>query len=121
MKKNNIPEQDYVNELVQLIRTTKDESQLPELLSDYHEKDLAEAITLLTPQERRHLYPILGAQTVAEIFSYLDDAEPYMAELSTASAAKVVSQMDADDAVDLLDDLPEDKQRELVDKLDRQT
>lgn len=120
MKKNNIPEQDYVNELVQLIRTTKDESQLPELLSDYHEKDLAEAITLLTPQERRHLYPILGAQTVAEIFSYLDDAEPYMAELPTATAAKVVSQMDADDAVDLLDDLPEDKQKELVDKLDRQ-
>ena len=45
---------------------------------------------------------------MAEIFSYLDDAEPYLKELPSEKAAKVVSNMDSDDAVDVLDDLEEE-------------
>ena len=39
---------------------------------------------------------------IAEIFSYLDDAEKYLEELSLEKAARVVSYMDSDDAVDVL-------------------
>ena len=110
---------DYAKELVRVIRSTKDAKKLPQLLSDYHEKDIAEAMTLLTPAERKRLYRILDTETLSEIISYLDDAEPYLAELPMSMAAKVLSSMDSDDAVDVLDDLPEEKQAELVARLDR--
>ena len=118
MKRKMFYKKDYVKELLKIIRTETDTTKLPKLLSDYHEKDIAEAITLLSETERRQLYPVLGAQKVAEIFSYLDDSEKYIEELPIEKAAKVVSYMDADDALDILDDLTEHKKQELVNHLD---
>ena len=118
MKRRMFYKKDYVKELLRIIRTETDTTKLPKLLSDYHEKDIAEAITLLSETERRQLYPVLGAQKVAEIFSYLDDSEKYIEELPIEKAAKVVSYMDADDALDVLDDLTEHKKQELVSHLD---
>lgn len=68
MKRKMFYKKDYVKELLKIIRTETDTTKLPKLLSDYHEKDIAEAITLLSETERRQLYPVLGAQKVAEIF-----------------------------------------------------
>lgn len=118
MRKKITPEKDYVTELVQIIRSTKEESVLRDKLSDYHEKDIAEAVTKLTADERKHLYGVLGVQKVAEIFSYLDDAEAYLDELPIERVAKVMSYMDADDAMDVLDDLQEAKKQEIVRRLD---
>ena len=39
MRKVLIPKKDYVKELIKIIRVTKDEQKLRNLLSDYHEKD----------------------------------------------------------------------------------
>ena len=91
MRKVLIPKKDYVKELIKIIRVTKDEQKLRNLLSDYHEKDIAEAITFLTETERKHLYRVLGSERIAEIFSYFDDAEMYLEELSLEQAAKVIS------------------------------
>ena len=118
MRKVLIPKKDYVKELIKIIRVTKDEQKLWNLLSDYHEKDIAEAITFLTETERKHLYRVLGSERIAEIFSYFDDAEMYLEELSLEQAAKVISYMDADDALDVLDDLSESKKNEIVSHLD---
>ena len=114
MRKVLIPKKDYVKELIKIIRVTKDEQKLRNLLSDYHEKDIAEAITFLTETERKHLYRVLGSERIAEIFSYFDDAEMYLEELSLEQAAKVISYMDADDALDVLDDLSESKKNEIA-------
>ena len=56
---------------------------------------------------------------MAEIFSYLDDAEPYLKELPSEKAANVVSHMDSDDAVDALDDLEEEDKAKIVGQLDK--
>ena len=87
MRKVLIPKKDYVKELIKIIRVTKDEQKLRNLLSDYHEKDIAEAITFLTETERKHLYRVLGSERIAEIFSYFDDAEMYLEELSLEQLA----------------------------------
>lgn len=55
---------------------------------------------------------------IAEIFSYLDDAENILKSSSLEKAARVVSYMDSDDAVDVLDDLSETKKNEIVEHLD---
>ena len=58
MKRKMFYKKDYVKELLKIIRTETDTTKLPKLLSDYHEKDIAEAITLLSETERRQLYPV---------------------------------------------------------------
>ena len=105
MNKVLFPKKDYVKELGRIFKSSKNSQKLIKTLSKYHEKDIAEAITLLTPAERQNIYNVLDEHLIAEIFSYLDDAEKYLEELSLEKAARVVSYMDSDDAVDVLDEL----------------
>jgi len=114
---NFTPEQ--VQEILDIIHSGLPQAELAEKLSDYHENDLADALTALTPEERQKVYTALGVDTVAEIFSYLDDAEPYLKELDPERAARVISHMDSDDAVDALDDLEEDDKAKIVHQLDK--
>ena len=80
-----LKEQHYVEELVDIIRSGLPKEELIDRLSDYHDNDIADALTKLTPDERRELYPLIGVERVAEIFAYLDDAEPYLKELPIES------------------------------------
>ena len=109
----------YVQEILEIIHSGLPQAELAEKLSDYHENDLADALADLTAEERRKLYAILGVEQVAEIFSYLDDAEPYLKELPPEEAAQVVSHMDSDDAVDALDDLEEEDKEKIVHQMDK--
>ena len=109
----------YVQEILDIIHSGLPQAELAEKLSDYHENDLADALADLTAEERWKLYAILGVEQVAEIFSYLDDAEPYLKELPPEEAAQVVSHMDSDDAVDALDDLEEEDKEKIVHQMDK--
>ena len=104
MKKITVFKRDYVTELVKIIRNAKNAQTLQRHLSNYHDKDIAEAITKLSETERMRLYTMIDIPRLAEIFSYLDDAKPYLNELSLDKAARVISDMDAEDALDILDE-----------------
>ena len=116
-----IKEQNYVEELIEIIRSTKSNEELRDKLSDYHENDIADAFVRLDEEERKRLYPILGAEQVAEIFTYIDDPDLYLNELDLDKAARVISYMDSDDAVDVLDELDDSKQAQLVELLDEES
>lgn len=104
MKKITVFKRDYVTELVKIIRNAKNAQTLQRHLSNYHDKDIAEAITKQSETERMRLYTMIDIPRLAEFFSYLDDAKPYLDELSLDKAARVISDMDADDALDILDE-----------------
>jgi magnesium transporter len=111
-------EQEIHNELVEILRSSLPAEELSDKLHDYHEKDIADALEILTTEERKALYPVLGAEYVSEIFAYVDEPEEYFAELNIESAAKILSNMDSDDAVDVLEELDDDVQKQIVDLLD---
>lgn len=111
-------EHDYVREIISVIREHFDDPELNELLSDYHENDIAGAVEQLTPEERKTLYPILGAEKVSEIFTYIEDVHEYLKELNLEKAAKVIGYMDSDDAVDVLEDMDDSIQQQLVELMD---
>ena len=115
-----LKEQHYVEELVEIIRSGLPKEELIDRLSDYHDNDIADALTKLTPDERRELYPLIGVERVAGIFAYLDDAEPYLKELPIESAAKIVSEMDSDDAVDVLEEMDATTKHKIVGMLDKE-
>ena len=116
----NLKKPDYVNELLQIIRESTDEAALRERLSGYHDNDIAAAFELLTADEREKLYPVLGADRLADIFRYIDDAGKYVGEISLDKAAKILSHMDSDDAAKVLDDLDRTTQDKLVRLLDEE-
>lgn len=110
---------EYVDELIRIIRSNLPKEELLDKLSDYHDNDIAEALDSLTASERKRLYSVLGVQRIAQIFAYLDDAEPYFKEISLENAAKVVSEMDSDDAVDALEDMDDRTKHQIVNMLDQ--
>ena len=118
MEKEIMKEPKYVEELLEIIRSNLPQEELLDALSDYHENDIAGALKQLTAEERKKLYPILGAEKVAEIFTYIEDVDQYIKELDLKSAAKVISHMDSDDAVDVLEEMDESTQEKLVNLLD---
>ena len=109
---------DYVQELLELIRSHRSPAELRQALTDYHDSDLADVLGQLEPQERHRLYRVLGTEGMSQVFAYLDDVSTYIEELDAEKAADVIEGMDADDAVDVLDELDEDKRRELMELLD---
>ena len=118
MKTRKFEKKNYVKELVALMRSTLPEKELAKRIDNYHYNDIAEALTCLTENERKHIYRILGAKHVAEIFTYIDDIEKYFNELTLEKAVKVISLMDSDDAVDLIESLDENKREKILKHLD---
>ena len=110
----------YVEELIAIIRGNLSREELIDRLFEYHDNDIAEALELLTPEERKRLYSALGAERVAEIFAYLDDGDIYLKELSLKQQAKVISEMDSDDAVDILEEVDDDTKCKILGMLDKE-
>lgn len=111
-------EKNYVQELVDIIRSGLPENELVDRMSDYHDNDIADALTKLDKEERVKVYYAMGAERMAEIFAYLDDAEDYLRELPMESVARVISEMDSDDAVDVLEDMDDTTRHRIVEMLD---
>lgn len=111
----------FVEELLELMHGSLSETDLLERLSDYHEKDIADAFLQLSAGERQKLYSLLGTERLSEIFTYIEDADEYLKELDLAYAAKIISGMDSNDAVDVLEEMDDDDQKKMVDMLDDET
>ena len=110
----------YVEELLEILRSSLAADELQDQISDYHESDIADAFEQLTEEERRRLYPLLGPEWIAEIFTYIEDPDEYLKELDLGQAAQVLSYMDSDDAVDVLDELDDTTQEKLVGMMDEE-
>lgn len=91
---------------------------IAEYLSNYHENDIADILMELNRDERMRVYEILGDEKTADVFTYFDDAEKYVEELPVGKIARLMSHMDSDDAVDLLETLQEEKKSEIIELLE---
>ncbi len=114
-----LPEKrNYEEELLLLIRSDLTSKQLKDALSDYHDNDIAEIIPKLSKIERKKLYRVLGIDGTSSVFTYLDDAEQYLGELEIEKVADIIESMDADDAVEILDELEEDTKNQIIKLID---
>ncbi len=117
----NLLQRDFEKEIVEIVRSGYHAQKLKELLAEFHENDVAKALPLLNEKERRRLYVLLPDEELSEIFSYLEEPEPFIEELSAAKAADIIESMAADDAVDILDELDEDKKLEIIKLMDKES
>ena len=104
-------------EIKKLIQENRPDKKISEVLSNYHENDIAELLEHLSQPERKRIYHVLGIAKTAKVFPYFDEPQQYIEELSVEDAAAIVSLMDSDDAVDILEQLDPGKKTRIVEKL----
>ena len=94
-------------------------SELRQLLSDQRSSDIAEVVELLDDDQRRIVFDVLDKSTSAEVLEKVDEAtRSILFELLTANEIKtIISELDPDDAADLLAEFPEAKRDELLKSL----
>lgn len=115
---NQVTKPMYSDEVLKIFRSNLPKEELIEKISDYHMGDIADAFEKMTSEERKSLYPVLGVEMVAEIFSYIEDSEEYIKEINSDKVANLISEMDSDDAVDILEKLSDADRKRIVALLD---
>lgn len=118
MKREVLREPIFVEEILEIIRLGLPDSELRKKLADYHENDIAQSLELLQKEDREHIYSVLGVEWMSEILAYVENPEKYIGELGLDQLAAVINEMDADDAVDFLEDVDESVKNKLSTILD---
>lgn len=110
------------NEILNLIRNKSlTTEELKKELSQYHESDIADSISLLEEEEREEFLSKLSKDELAEIVPFFENPEEYIEELPTAIAADIVELMDADDAVDVLEEIDEEKAEDIIHEMEAES
>lgn len=91
-----------------------------EMLDDYHDSDIADALEQLSKEDRLSIYSMLELEEVANIFSYYKDVEEYIAELDVEYAADILELMESSDAADVLNELEEEEKEEIIQLMDEE-
>lgn len=106
---------DFVRAVVEALDGGETE-RVRALVMPLHAADLADLIGLLRSDERRRLIEMLGAELDPEVLSELDETmrDEVLRILDPQHLAAAVAQLDTDDAVYLLEDLDEERQRAIL-------
>ena len=90
---------DYKTEIADIVKSNLAPKLLRERLLDYHENDIAAALTVLHKEERSKLYKILDIETLANVLEYADDLYLYLEELSMRKRVEILSRLEVSTVV----------------------
>ncbi|HET7912622.1 MAG TPA: magnesium transporter [Pseudolabrys sp.] len=96
-----------------------DASGLRAQVGDLHGADMGALIEALEPEQRPRLVALLGIDFDFAALTEVDDAvrDEILEELPPQAVAKGVSELESDDAVAILEDLPKEEQAEILEQL----
>ncbi len=112
---------DYKDQILQIVRSGISPIALKEKLSDYHDNDMAMAMEEMSQDERKILYRIFDAETLADIISYIEDPLEFFGELGIKQRADVINEMDDDEVTDIFRELDRESRNTLLDILDSES
>ena len=109
---------DFVERVQQAI-AAEDSAALRELLGDLHQADVGDLIEALEPDLRPELVKLMGRDLDFTALTEVEDTvrEQILGELPPGAVAEGVRELDSDDAVAILADLPKDEQTEILERL----
>lgn len=111
---------DYTVEILEIIRSNTSPGIMRSRLEDYHANDLAEVFPQLKISERRKICRILDLDILSDIFEHIDEqaAAEYLDEMDIKKAAAILSAMETDAVVDVLQMMPKEKKNLLIELMD---
>ena len=94
-------------EIEQLIEEKK-YNELRKILADQNEADIASIMEEVPKEERPRIFRLLKKDMAADVFSFLptDIEQEIITSLTDAEAANVINNLMADDATDLMEEMP---------------
>lgn len=108
------------DKLKQLILSDIDADELEYLLSDYHDSDIADVLESLDEDQRIAVYRKLGTEKISDIFTYYDNVEDFIEEVTPEVAADILEEMDADEALEVLNELEEEDKKEILELMEEE-
>ena len=105
----------YIQAIVEALRNGEEDIVSREL-ADLSEADIAELIEKVEDEDRQTLLQTHGDLLDPYVFSELDSGlrRKVLTEMPARQVAALISEMDSDDALDLIIDLPDDFQHEVI-------
>lgn len=104
---------DYAVQVAELVRSNLTPKRITGKMVEFHEKDIAAALTLLKREERAKLYGLLDTQHLANVLSYSEEPDRQIGELNVLKRVAVLSAMEPADAAEYLQPL-EKRDRNLL-------
>ena len=109
---------DYLLELKDILLSNISKEELYEKLENYNDSDIADVLESLTEEERLNVYKKISIERLSYIFSYYENVEDYIEEVSPDYAADIIQEMDTNDAIDVLNELEEEDKSEIIDLME---
>ncbi len=108
----------YVDRVAAAI-AARDAAALKLLVGDLHEADAGDLIAALDPDLRPKLIKLMGADFDFTALTEVDDTvrEEILDQLEPQTVAEGVRELDSDDAVYILEDLPKGERQEILEQL----
>jgi len=109
---------DFVAQVAQAIEAA-DVAALRILVGDLHESDLGALLQALEPSSRPRLVELLGIHFDFTALTEVDDAvrDEILEELPPQTVAEGVREIESDDAVAILEDMPKEDRAEILEQL----
>jgi len=111
----------YVKEFIEHIHT-KDISKIHEALSTYHPYELGQLLIEMEHEDRNQLFTMLQGKGLGPILAYLDHelVLSFFEDLKPRYIVNMIKELDIDDAVDLMQSLPESDQTAYLKLMDQE-
>ena len=109
---------DFISRVLEAV-DRGDAAEVKSLLEPVHAADIADLLGLVRNRERRALCDLLGKDLDSAILSELDEdvRDQVLDHLDPAVVAKAIEELGSDDGIFLLEDLDEEQQREILEKV----
>ena len=110
---------EYLEHIRQIIGSD-DKDQARKELEDLHPADIAELYQNLELDEAEYLYRLLGDDMAADVLMELDEDDrlKLISDMPAEEIAKQIDHLDTDDAVDLIQQLDEEEREEILAHID---
>lgn len=110
---------DYQAQIAELLQSNLTPKLKQERILDYHERDIADTLELLKPEDRKRLYRILSTQALADILEYSENKKLYLSELSVSQKIAVLSQFDISEIADFIREMNKNDRTTILELLDQ--
>ncbi len=106
--------------VITLIENTNDLNELKNILSNYHNFDIAEIIKNVDSDKQALIMSLFTDEELADILAYMDadDTSDILSDVDNKKAASIINEMEPDDAADVLDELETEQASEIINLLD---
>lgn len=109
---------DYEMEILNLFRSNLAPKMKRERIKDYHENDIAAALSEMTREERKRFYSILDNDLLAEILEYSEERNEFLGELTVKKRVEILDEFEVPIAVEYLQRVEKSEREILLDLMD---